>query len=130
MGTFVCNGALMQCSFGMSPISLVVADPTRPKISNLPMANIMDYVPLTNIPSFGMCQSMANPTVASATAAALGTLTPMPCVPVISAPWSPGAQNAKVANFNALTNSCKCVCAYGGSISITYQGHASTAKVD
>ena len=80
MGKFVCQGAMMQCSFGMTPAPLSVIDPTRPKLSSsLPVANIMDYVPMTNIPSFGMCQSMANPQVAAATSAALGVLTPQPC---------------------------------------------------
>jgi hypothetical protein len=35
-------------------------------------ATIMDYAPIVNIPPFAMCQSLANPTVATATTAALG----------------------------------------------------------
>jgi hypothetical protein len=53
-----------------------------------PAANIMDHVPMLNILPFGVCSSPANPTVVAATAAALGVLTPMPCIP---APWAPGA---------------------------------------
>ena len=73
MGKFVCAGALLQCSFGMTPSSFMVADPMRPKVQNKPMGNIMDNKPMVNIMPFGMCQSMANPTVASATAAAMAS---------------------------------------------------------
>jgi len=76
MGNFVCQGAMLQCTFGTTPSTLTVTVPTRPKCGNMLMANIMDMVPMTNIMSFGMCQSISNPTVASATSAAMGVLTP------------------------------------------------------
>lgn len=126
MGTFVTSGAMLQCNQGMAPSTLTVVG-LRPMNGNMPLANIMDFAPMLNIAPFGMCRSMANPTVASATAAAMGTLTPMPCIPVISAPWSPGGQS-KVANFPALMNNCKCMCAYGGQISVVNPGNASTAN--
>ena len=62
-------------------------------------ATIMDYAPLVNILPFGMCSSLANPSVASATAAALGVLTPMPCIPVIPAPWVPGRTDSLALQF-------------------------------
>ena len=118
MGQFVCAGAMLQCTFGMAPGSFMVVDPTRPLVQNMPMANIMDNIPMTNIMPFGMCQSMANPTVASATAAAMGVLTPMPCTPVIPAPWVPGAPTVLVCGKPLLNNSSKLMCAYGGVIQI------------
>ena len=87
-----------------------------------PAANIMDNKPMVNIPPFGMCMSMANPTVASATAAALGVLTPMPCVPVTAAPWVPGCPTVLIYNFPALNDSSKCMCTWGGVISINMPG--------
>lgn len=118
---------MLQCSFGMAPSSLMVLDPTRPKIQGKPMANIMDNKPMANIMPFGMCQSMANPTVAAATAAAMGVLTPMPCMPVIAAPWAPGAPILKVANMPALLNNHKCMCNWGGVISVNFPGNACPA---
>lgn len=117
----------MQCSFGMAPSTFMVVDPMRPKVQNKPMANIMDNKPMVNIMPFGMCQSMANPTVASATAAAMGVLTPMPCVPVIAAPWAPGGQG-KVANMPVLLDNSKCLCNWGGNISFTMPGNVSMSE--
>ena len=127
MATFVCMGAMLQCSFGMAPSQFMVPDPTRPMVDNKPRANIMDNVPMQNIMPFGMCQSMANPTVASATAAACGVLTPMPCMPVISAPWMPGGQEL-ICNMPALLDNCKLVCMYGGNISVSNPGHTTNVQ--
>ena len=121
MGFCVCGGAMMMCSFGMAPSTLNVL-PANKVISSMPIATIMDNVPMTNIMPFGMCTSMANPQVAAATAAALGVLTPMPCMPVIAAPWAPGSPTVMIANKPALNNSSKCMCNWGGVIQITNPG--------
>ena len=126
MGKFVCAGALLQCSFGMAPSSFMVVDPMRPKVQNKPTGNILDNKPMVNIMPFGMCQSMANPTVASATAAAAGVLTPMPCMPVIAAPWTPGGK-PMISNSPALIDNCKCMCNWGGQISGTMPGNVCNA---
>lgn len=117
----VCMGAMMQCSFGLAPSSLVVL-PVNRVMTGTPAATIMDHVPIMNIPPFGMCNSLSNPMVAAATAAALGVLTPMPCVPVTPAPWAPGAPTMMIANFPALDASSKLMCAWGGVIQITAPG--------
>ena len=88
----------------------------------MPIATIMDNVPMKNILPFGMCSSMANPTVASATAAAMGVLTPMPCIPVTTAPWAPGSPTVLIANKPALNQSSKLMCTWGGVIQITNPG--------
>jgi hypothetical protein len=75
----------------MAPSSLVVLPKNKTFTNQVPDANIMDHVPMVNIMAFGMCTSPANPTGASATAAALAALTPMPCVPNTPAPWVTGA---------------------------------------
>ena len=126
MAQVVGAGAMMMCTFGVAP-SAWITIPKGPPVSagGPPMATIMDFAPIANIPPFGMCTSPSNPTVAAATAAALGVLTPMPCVPVIPAPWVPGSPTVTVNNLPALTNVCKCTCAWGGVISITSPGQVT-----
>jgi hypothetical protein len=79
-----------------------------------------------NIPPFGMCASLANPTVAAATTAALGVLTPMPCTPMVVTPWAPGAPRTLIGGKPALTAGSTCTCAYGGAITITMPGALRT----
>ena len=124
MALQVCMGATLQCSFGAAPSSLVVLPVNRVQTVT-PDANIMDNKPLVNILPFGMCSSLANPAVAAATAAALGVLTPMPCVPVIPAPWAPGSPTVLIANMPALNNTSKLMCAYGGVIQIVNPGQST-----
>jgi len=125
MGQHVCMGAMMQCSFGMAPSSLTVLPVNRTLTASGPLANIMDNKPMLNVLPFAMCQSLANPMVAAATAAAMGVLTPMPCIPNTPAPWVPGAPTALVANMPALNNSSKLMCIWGGVIQISFPGQVT-----
>ena len=118
MSFCVCGGAMLTCSFGMAPSVLNVL-PVARVVSNTPLATIMDNVPLVNVMPFGMCQNPANPAVAAATAAAMGVLTPMPCIPVIPGPWIPGSPTVLIGGKPARNNTCKLMCAYGGVIQIT-----------
>ena len=124
MGMCVCGGAILQCPFGVAPVPLNVL-PQNAVTTSMPMANIMDNKPLVNIPTFGMCNSLANPTVAAATTAALGVLTPMPCIPNITAPWAPGSPTVLIAGQPALNNSSKCMCLWGGVIGINAPGQVT-----
>ena len=121
MGQQVTMGAMLQCSFGAAPSSLTVL-PTNKVLTSTPDANIMDYAPMVNILPFGVCSSLANPTVASATSAAMGVLTPMPCIPNTVAPWVPGSPTVLIGNMPALNNSSKCMCAWAGVIQIVSPG--------
>jgi hypothetical protein len=130
MGMQVCAGAMLQCSFGMAPSALVVT-PEKGVLTTTPAANIMDHIPIKNIVSFGMCTTQSNPAVAAATsaatAAALGvyTPTPAPCVPATAAPWAPGSPTVLIGNMPALNESSKCMCTWGGVISVTNPGQTS-----
>lgn len=121
MGLLACAGAQLKCSFGAAPSALVVL-PVNRVFAGPPVGNIMDNKPIVNVPPFGMCMSLANPTVAAATAAALGVLTPMPCVPMLPAPWVPGAPKVLIGNMPALDASSKLMCAWGGVINILAPG--------
>ncbi|MGN1180543.1 MAG: DUF4280 domain-containing protein [Suilimivivens sp.] len=121
MSMLVTNGAMMICSFGMAPSTLLVPPASR-VFSGTSAANIGDCIPNTNIPPFGMCSSLANPSVASATSAASGVLTPQPCTPVISGTWLPGSPTVMIGGKPAVNQTCKCMCAYAGVIQITAPG--------
>jgi len=115
----VTMGTVLQCSFGAAPGSFIVLPVNRVTACNLPCGTIMDNKPILNIPPFGMCQSPSNPVVIAATAAAMGVLTPMPCVPLTVAPWEPGTPTVTIANLPALDTNCKLTCAWGGMITVT-----------
>jgi hypothetical protein len=125
MPPFVKMGAMLQCSFGAAPSALSVPPPVV-TAEGPPAANIADMVPIANIAPFGMCSSLANPEVATATAAALGVLTPMPCVPVIPAPWAPGSPTTILRGMPALTEGSQCICAWAGVITIVNPGTTKT----
>ena len=125
MPQLVTNGAQTQCTFGMAPGTLIIPPLARVTAGNMPAATIMDYVPMTNVMPFGMCQSPSNPQVAAATAAASGVLTPQPCIPVLPAPWKPGATLTMISSKPALPNTATCNCAWGGIITITNAGQTT-----
>ncbi len=125
MAIHVCTGAMMMCSFGVAPSSLMVL-PLNRTMTGTPAGNIMDNKPMVNIPPFGMCTSPANPMVIAATAAALGTPTPMPCLPATVAPWMPGEPTVLIGNMPGLNNSSKLMCMWGGVIQISVPGQFTT----
>jgi len=106
----------------MAPSSFTVLPVNGSDADEQPAATVMDFVPMLNVAPFGMCQTQANPEVAAATAAAMGALTPMPCIPVLAAPWSPGASIVTVQGLKALSDDSKCNCMWTGSIEITDPG--------
>ncbi|WP_139487968.1 DUF4280 domain-containing protein [Brevibacillus dissolubilis] len=124
MGLCVCTGASMTCSFGAAPSTLNVL-PTNRVVTSTPLANIMDNIPIVNIPPFGMCNTPSNPMVAAATAAAQGVLTPQPCIPVTVAPWVPGSPQVLIGNMPALNNDSKLMCSYGGVIQFSAPGQGT-----
>ena len=125
MAQVVVNGAMIKCALSVPapPMPLTVIPKGPPVMAgSMPAATIMDNKPIVNIPPFGMCTSLANPTVAAATAAALGVLTPMPCVPATVAPWVVGAPTVLIGNMPALDNTSKLMCMWAGVIQVVTPG--------
>jgi len=129
MTAAVVDGAMMKCMFGQGPPAQLTITPHTVKFENKPVGTIMDFVPNKNIPTFGMCMSMMNPQVISATAAAMGVLTPQPCQPMTVAPWVPGCiPPVMVNNLPANNKNSMCTCMWAPmGISIT---NAGTTKTD
>lgn len=122
MAQQVCMGASLMCSFGMAPAQLSVLPANKVNSEKKVAATIMDHVPMVNIMPFGMCTTPSNPAVAAATSAALGVLTPVPCIPVTASPWVPGSPTVKIGQQPVLTNTCQLMCTWGGIITVSYAG--------
>lgn len=122
----VVAGAALTCSFGAAPAVLVVLPSARVFVEGRPVAAIMDHVPIVNIPPFGLCSSPANPAVAAATAAAMGTPTPAPCVPATAAPWVPGVPSILAGALPVVSNVCVCPCTWGGTVTVAMPGTVKT----
>lgn len=122
MPKLVLNGALMKCSMGLAPATLAVLPQNMTEGDATDAATVQDFKPMVNIAAFGMCRSMANPQVAAATSAAMGVLTPQPCIPVTTGPWTPGSPTVTISDEAALTDDSKCMCSWTGTIEITSPG--------
>jgi hypothetical protein len=120
MPEFLTSVCVLKCSFGTAPVpfqSLTL--PGKPLFMQaFDGASMLDTAPVVNIPTFAMCSSLAKPQVIAATAAAQGVLTPMPCVPVIPAPWVPSSPIASWNGVRLATVQSKCLCTWGGEISV------------
>lgn len=120
------DGAICKCSFGVAPAPLNVLPESRVMIEGTPAATIMNSE-IINLPTFGMCLTLSNPTVAAATAASLGVLHPMPCVPVLT-PWVPGSPTTLIGGNPALVEGSQCICAYGGVVELLFPGCVRTLE--
>lgn len=120
--SYVVAGAILSCSFGDKFNRLKMPFSHGVYIKGKPQMNIMDYVPNVNIMPFGKCSSLSNPSVASATAANNGVLTPQPCTPMTTMPWIDGKTDVLVEGQPALLNKCTNCCLYAGIIKIEDDG--------
>lgn len=123
MGVLAVSGAQCTCPFGTSPCSLQVTSQLSCLAEGKPIATIQDMQPGANLATFGMCSSLANPTVAAATAAALGVLTPQPCTMVPAGTWIPTNPTIMVGGIPCLTNEATLLCGFGaGTIKMISPG--------
>jgi hypothetical protein len=82
----------------------------------------MDFKPNVNIPPFGKCRSLINPTVAAATAANEGRLKKMPCIPNVTMHWIFGKEDTLADGAPALLDCSMNMCVWCGKISIADDG--------
>jgi hypothetical protein len=108
MSQKVCAGALLKCSCGAIPTSLVVT-PEKKVLTGSPSATINDNKP-NNIIPFGLCTAGPAPT---------------PCSPITPLPWLPGSPTVLISNQPALTKNSKLVCMRGGVIEILFPGQVT-----
>jgi hypothetical protein len=127
MPPVVVNAAMLSCTMGLGPPMPLTAIPKGTPVTagGQPVATIADALPMANIPTFGMCNSPANPTVIAATAAALGVHTPMPCLPVPLGAWVPGSSKVVLGEVPVLTAPSTCQCSWAGTISIGMPGQTT-----
>lgn len=118
MRRLVVHEAKIRCNQGTLPSALVVTPDSPAVAGDKPVATVQDHRPRRNIITFGMCRSPSNPQVASATSAAMGVLTPQPCVPATNQDWTPGAAFAVADDVNVLSSDSTCSCDWGGTIDI------------
>ncbi|MDR1334520.1 MAG: DUF4280 domain-containing protein [Holosporaceae bacterium] len=114
----VCTGAIAMCPFGVAPTPLTFLPASMVMGAAGPMGSCSDCVPFLNIIPFGVCSSILNPTTASLTAAAMGVLTPGPCIPTPAGTWIPTKPTVMSKMGPMLTSDSMLICAYGGVIKI------------
>ena len=120
--SYVVEGATLKCNQGDKKSELCVTPSHGIYIRDKAQANINDFVPMKNIKAFGKCKSLANPTVAAATAANKGKLKKRPCIPAITMQWISGKTDVLIGKFPALLNTSTIMCAYAGKITIEKDG--------
>jgi hypothetical protein len=121
MGNLVCSGAALLCSLGTTAATFSASSQT---VAAPGAAGATTDVQPSNVPAFGLCQSLANPQVAAASSG--GPLVPQPCQPVITGPWTPGSTAVTLGGIAALDDSSQCMCAWAGTITVTSAGQTAT----
>lgn len=128
--SYVCSGATMRCTMGTSQARLTILPTRTIFLTGKPQANISDHLSFVNLGAFGRCRSLGYPATASATAAAHGHLTPMPCAHNTPFPWMGGKNDYIIKGDPALLKSSTCQCMWGGTISLVTDGQTSTEAID
>lgn len=115
------TGDICRCTFGLAPSSIITLDMSL-IIKGKGVVTVMDFIPGMNILPFGMCNSPSNPEVIAATAAALGVLTPAPCMPVTVTPWAPARINIIVQGKPVVDAESQLLCMWEGVIKVVATG--------
>jgi len=110
MSDLVCDRHLLECSFG-SQRSVLRAATADVYAGTRSLANIMDYLSMRHIYSFGLCRRQeTNPMIKQS------DLDNIKCVPMTLSPWKSGCQSVLVAGQPALNTLSRLHCESGGLI--------------
>ncbi|ANF97583.1 DUF4280 domain-containing protein [Paenibacillus bovis] len=120
--SYVVAGAILSCSHGTQPTRLKRPFSHGVYVKNKAQMNIGDYLPGTNISSFGNCSCLQNPAVQSSNMVDIYGVKKAPCVPVLTRPWLNGKSDVLIEGQPALTHNCTHQCLYGGNIKIEDDG--------
>lgn len=129
MALVVVSGASCVCSCGTAACTLQATSQMTCMAEGKPIATIQDIQQGVNLPTFGMCTSLANPTVAAATTAALGVLTPQPCTLVPLGTWTTSNPSVLAGNKPCVTSDSILRCGMGqGTIKIISPGQGTVME--
>lgn len=126
-GLLVVAGATIGCSFLAGEITML-APPDGVMVNKMAVAQPLDVI----FAPAGMCASLGNPATASATAAALGTLVPTPCILVSAAQavpeaWQPTTGEKYVIEEQPCLIGESCgQCIFGGKLVVVDPGQTDT----
>lgn len=101
------DGAVLKCTYGSCEGCLNATQTNGADLKKEKEAVITDFIPLVNIPSFGMCGSpMAGGT----------------CVPATILPWIQGKEDYLLGKIPALMDDSILPCLRGGIITVKKHG--------
>ena len=103
-------GALHSCPMGTLPIMPLVVLPNTVMGLDLPAATVLDNFIFLNMEPYITCKIL--------TAMALGV--PIPCIPLVSAPWIPGGITVMINDAVALDSFDSAQCVIGGKIEMFF----------
>lgn len=120
--TIAVNKAVCKCTFGvLCPVTILPT--TNVFISGARCVRMPDATTI-NLPSFGMCYSLTNPSVIKTPVG----IVPCMCVPnILGSNWFTKKFNVKVCGQSVCSNGDKCFCLYGGLITIEFPGQLSVS---
>jgi hypothetical protein len=108
---YIATGALMRCSEGTMPMVPFMATPRNIRIQGMKVGTAEDIKPITNIPSFLICQKLTK----------LAGGTPVPCTPAVTR-WE-DTYPTQINRHDALIFRSYCRCTSGqGKIEFVTSG--------
>ena len=104
--------SMIKCSYGSAPMPFDAENPSY-MVCKAIGGTISDAIPFGNIPTFGQCMCMSNPTNAAFSTTGVYA----PCVPVTTS-WIPDVPNITFQGLPILDKASTCICSWGGEITV------------